>query len=346
MTNYTIILAGGKGRRLWPVSRKELPKQFLDIFGTGRTMLQQTFDRFVKIMPAENIFIVTSNAFGSITHEQLPDIPTDNFLLEPVNRNTAPATLMAMRGLAEDAIVTIVPADQMILNEDCFADAVSSGADFVAKHDCVLTMGVVPGRPEPGYGYIQKGEAFTESSELHKVKSFTEKPERDFARMFIESGEFLWNTGIYMARAGYMKEQLIHLLCANGVNPDNEDYSRYRNLSLDLAILEGMDKRAVMECKFGWADIGTWHGIYESIPNNIDDNLMVNAKSHLMASDGASHNVVALPDGKLAVISGLDGYIVAEKDNVLLICPRQDSSAMVRKYLGIVENEDGFEDYI
>ena len=345
---YAIILAGGKGRRLWPVSRRNLPKQFVDFFGCGKTLLQQTYERMQKIMPKENILVVTHTAFEYILREQLPDLPNDNLILEPINRNTAPSTLMALRSgiIPPEGDVIIVPADQVVMNEDKFAEAIDAATDYINCYDSVLTMGVRPTRPEPGYGYLQMGDLVPATPKhpnptTHYVKSFTEKPDRDFARMFMDSGEFLWNTGIYMSKAGYISNQLITVM---GVD-EEMDYSMSPNLSIDMAILEKMPERVVKECSFGWADIGAWHGIYEAFANADEDNVLVNKKSRLMV-ENASHNVISLPNGKLAVISGLAGFIVAEKDNVLLICPKEDSSAMIRRLLGKIENEEGMEDFV
>lgn len=344
---YAIILAGGKGRRLWPVSRKNLPKQFIDFFGCGRTLLQQTYDRMLKIMPKENILVVTHAAFADILSEQLPELPEKNLMLEPINRNTAPATLMALRSglIPPDGSVVIVPADQLVMNEEKFFEAVNNATDYINCYDSILTMGVKPTRPEPGYGYLQMGELVPATPEhpnptTHQVKSFTEKPDREFARMFMDSGEFLWNTGVYMAKAEYISSQLSSLMGFD----ETQDYSMSPNLSIDMAILEKMPEKVVMECAFGWADIGAWHGIYEAFANADVDNVVINKKSTLMA-ENATHNVISLPNGKLAVISGLDGFIVAEKDNVLLICQKEDSSAMIRKLLGKIETDESLESF-
>ena len=291
---YAIILAGGKGRRLWPVSRKNLPKQFIDFFGCGKTLLQQTYERMQKIMPKENILVVTHTAFEDILREQLPELLHDNLILEPINRNTAPATLMALRSgiIPDDGDVIIVPADQVVMNEDKFKDAINNATDYIDCFDHVLTMGVKPTRPEPGYGYLQMGELVSPTPEhpnptTHHVKSFTEKPERDFARMFMDSGEFLWNTGIYMAKANYITKQLTTIM---GVDEDM-DYSMSPNLSIDMAILEKMPEKVVMECSFGWADIGAWHGIYEAFCNADVDNVLTSypylMESLLSSADSA-----------------------------------------------------------
>ena len=294
---YAIILAGGKGRRLWPVSRQNMPKQFIDFFGLGRTLLQQTFDRMAKIVPEDNIFVVTREDFQDIARQQLPDLPPSNLILETINRNTAPATLLALRSIY---------AKETQGNEGMNAQTSAPGC-----------------------------------ADNERTSVFTEKPDREFARMFIDSGEWLWNTSIYMACFHKLKDHLERILNAEG----NHDFSSLLNLSLDMAILEKMEHKAVMQCDFGWADIGTWHGIYEALSTDETDNVVVNTRSRILADD-SMHNVVALPDGKFAVLSGLNGYIVAEKDDVLLVCKKEDSSACVRKLLSRIENEDGLEGYI
>lgn len=354
---YIIILAGGVGKRLWPVSRRELPKQFVDIFGTGETLLQTAVSRAVRLVGEERVLVVTSKRYQDILMEQLPFFPEENILLEPVHRNTCPAAAWAVhrvKGRCAGQAVAMMPADQLILHEDRFEQALRQSVEYVRNHDTVVSVGVTPTRPEPGYGYIQVGAAIAHDELVGaKVKSFIEKPEREFAKMLIESGEFLWNTGIYMARAEYIAEQFKALLpvvlrdVTGTMEKENGfvrlNYSKYPNLSLDLAILEKMPDRTVLHADFGWADIGTWHGIYEALANDADDNVVVNGKSRVIAEDSTC-NVLCLQDGKLAVISGMEGMIVAEKDNVLLICPKGDSSAMIRKFLAKIENEDKLYD--
>lgn len=359
-----IILAGGTGRRLWPASRREKPKQFVDFFGTGETLLQTAAGRAAKVVGENSVIVVTNEEYSAYVKEQLPWLPDGHLLAEPVHRNTAPAAAWAVHRVmvesGDNTAVALMPADQLILHEDRFEAELRLGADFVLQHDTILTMGATPTRTEPGYGYIQMAEhleGFDGSDSnitVSEIKSFVEKPEREFAKMLIDSGEFLWNTGIYMARVGYFREQMKILLPTvlrderGDVEEENEfvrnNYSRYPNMSLDLAILEKMPERVVMHTDFGWADIGTWHGIYEAVPHDGYDNVMVNANATLVAED-SSNNVVFTEDGKLVVLSGMKGFIVSEKDNVLLICPKQDSSAMVRKYLAKVENEDGMEEF-
>ena len=198
--NYCVILAGGRGRRLWPCSRSKCPKQFLDFFSTGRTLLQATFDRMRKLIPLDHIYISTNHEYAHYVLEQLPELPRENVLSEPIHRNTAPSVAWAtyrIRRKCENARMIIVPSDQTVFKEDVFLKNVSEGLQMVATGDYVLTLGVRPTRPEPGYGYLQQGEHV--NAEMYRVKSFTEKPDREFAQLFMDSGEFYWNTGIYIS---------------------------------------------------------------------------------------------------------------------------------------------------
>ena len=357
--NYCIILAGGRGKRLWPCSRDAKPKQFLDFFGTGRTQLQQTFDRFAKILPKENILVCTNKEYEPMVSEQLPEVEADHILVEPVNRNTAASIAWAnirIHNWQPDANIIMTPSDQMVMNEESFVHSIETGIGYVTENEVMLVMGVKPTRPEPGYGYIQLGDPSCKP-EVYRVQSFTEKPEREFARMFMESGEFYWNTGIFMANTrcldkcfkailptvlrnmstempGYTYQQELEYVARN--------YPRYPNLSIDYAILEHSENVFVMKCDFGWADLGTWHSVYEMMSRGQGDNVLVNTEAML---EDSRNNVIKLPKGMLAVINGLDGYIVAQEDNVLLICKKGDSSALVRKYVNEVQMKYG-DDFI
>lgn len=357
--NYCVILAGGRGRRLWPCSRSSHPKQFVDFFGTGRTQLQTTFDRFSGLLPLENIYVCTCREYRQLVSSQLPEVPERNILVEPVHRNTAPSVAWAtMRILQQNpkANIVVTPSDQMVVDEDRFRQSLETGIGYVAQNDVLLCMGVSPTRPEPGYGYIQMGDAGSKPG-VYRVKSFTEKPEREFAKMFMESGEFCWNTGIFISNARKLISSFEDVLPSvlrelRYQHPDRtydeemqyvaDHYSLYPNLSLDYAILEHSRDVFVMKCDFGWADLGTWHAIYECMSKGQDDNVIID--SQVMTED--SHgNVIKLPHGRLGVISGLDGYIVAEEGNVLLICKKGDSSALVRKYVNEVNMNYG-DDFV
>lgn len=352
--NYCVILAGGKGMRLWPSSRAAEPKQFLDFFGVGKTLLQQTFERMKKIVAADHILVNTNKNYAHLVREQLPDLPQDNILVEPIHRNTAPSVAWATHRIAHinpNANVIITPADQWIYDDEAFSKDVLVGLDFVSSHDNLLAMGIVPTRPEPGYGYIQAGESA--GSGLYKVKSFSEKPDVEFAKMFMQSGEFYWNTGLYLGNVNHFRTCLCKLfpLLLTDLDIEKPDFTlqeetdfaiqrfpQYPNMSLDSAVLEKSEGVYVMKCDFGWADIGTWHGTYEAMKRGENDNVVIDSD---VMMDDCHNNIVKIPNGKLAVISGLDGYIVAEKDNVLLICKKGDSSALVRKYVNEVQIKKG-----
>jgi len=344
--NYCVILAGGEGRRLWPSSRREKPKQFIDFFGTGRTLLQTTFDRFAKFIEEDHIYICTRSNFLHWVEEQLPQVRRENILVEPVNRNTAPSVAWAGRRIHRqnnNARIIVVPSDQLIIGEEAFQENVLTCLDFVAHNDIMLTMGVKPSRPEPGYGYIQMGEP-TQTKGISKVQSFTEKPEREFARMFMESGEFLWNTGIFISNVNHMREFFLHVFTdlpgrladlRIDYTPEEEltcvqqYFPYYPNVSMDKAALEMTDNVNVAQCDFGWADIGTWHAAYEYMQQGDDDNVVID--SEVMMED-CHGNIVKLPKGHIGVINGLDGFIIAEEGDVLLICKKYDSSALIKKY--------------
>ena len=356
--NYCVILAGGRGQRLWPVSREQRPKQFLDLFGTGRTLLQSTFDRFERLLPIENIYLCTCAEYHDLVREQLPEIADCNIIVEPIHRNTAPSVAwasMRIHHIDPEANIIVSPSDQLVLNESSFAHSIDVGLGYVSENHVLLAMGVKPTRPEPGYGYIQLGDLSCKP-DVYQVKSFTEKPERDFARVFMDSGEFYWNTGIFISSAYHMLDTFEHVFppVFRGLRYDvkeytpeeelkfvEENYPLYPNLSLDYAILEQSENNVfVMKCDFGWADLGTWHSIYEVMHKVNDDNVVMDSEVIL---EGCKNNIIKLPKGKLGVFNGLEGYIVAEEDGVLLICKKSDNSSMVKKYVNEVRIKYGDE---
>lgn len=355
--NFCVILAGGRGQRLWPASRKDYPKQFMDFFGTGKTMLQTTFERFARILPKENIYICSCKEYFQLVKDQLPGLPEENIMLEPIHRNTAPSVAWAnMRILQRDpnANIIITPSDQLVLNENSFYHSITVGLGYVSENDVLLAMGVKPTRPEPGYGYIQLGDLSCKP-EVYQVKSFTEKPEREFAKMFLESGEFYWNTGIFISNARHLIhtfEEIFPSVLRNlNVEKPNysleeemayveENYPRYPNLSLDYAILEQSRNVFVMKCDFGWADMGTWHAIYEAMSKVENDNVVIDSQVEM---EDCRNNIIKLPKGRLGVFNGLEGYIVVEQDNVLMICKKGDTSALVKKYANDVQIKYGDE---
>ena len=345
--NYCIILAGGRGKRLWPSSRMERPKQFLDFFGTGRTQLQETFYRMASIVPKENIYICTYREYAHWVHEQLPELSPGCLMIEPVNRNTSGSATWAMLNIQkrnEKADIVIVPSDQFITDNEAFKNDVLKGLNIVDQHDISLVMGVKPTRPEPGYGYIQMGSN-GEYDNVYNIKSFVEKPEREFAQLFMESGEFLWNTGIILSNARHLRECLRKLfleifapgMCENHTYTVDQvigyierNYASLPSIAIDQGLLQQADNVYVMQVNYGWADLGTWHSIYEFMSHAEGDNVVIDSE---VMMDDCKGNIIKLPKGHIGVINGLEGYIVAEEGDVLLICKKSDSSSLIRKYV-------------
>lgn len=346
--NYCIILAGGVGRKLWPASSKEMPKQFIDFFGTGRTLLQQTYDRFARFITPEHIFISTYEGYVTLVREQLPELPAGNILPEPVQLNTAQAAIWGTWHAVldnADANVIVSPADQLIQNEERFRAQMLKGLDYVDKHEEVLAMGVRPTQPNSAYGYIQMG-AKVNGGKMYRVQSFNEKPPVNYARMFIESGEFLWNTGIFLWKG----ETMGNVLAALNHRPSQSVSAVARQMvtiaeemeyvrasfndsiprQIDLCVLEHCPNVAVMECDFGWADIGCWPELHAASHRDADDNA-VSGKAHVMFS-GSQHCMVYLPDNMKAVVAGLDNILVAQQGHMLFICPN-NSPDYVRKMI-------------
>lgn len=355
--NYCVIMGGGIGSRFWPFSRKTMPKQFLDFFSTGRSLLQQTFDRFNKIIPTENILIVTNAIYADLVKEQLPELDSKQILLEPARRNTAPCIAWAsyhIRSLNPDANIVVAPSDHLILKEGEFLAAIEKGLDFVSKSDKLLTLGIKPNRPETGYGYIQIAEQ--EGDNFYKVKTFTEKPELELAKVFVESGEFYWNSGLFMwnvntiikAGEALLPELASKLAPGKDVygTPEEkafieENFPACPNVSIDFGIMEKADNVYVSLGDFGWSDLGTWGSLYDLSPKDEQGNVTLKCDSMIYNSN---NNIVVLPKGKLAVIEGLEGFLVAESDNVLLICKKDEEHA-IRKYVNDAQMKLG-EDYI
>ena len=355
--NYCVIMGGGIGSRFWPFSRKTMPKQFLDFFGTGRSLLQQTFDRFNKIIPTENILIVANAIYADLVKEQLPELDSKQILLEPARRNTAPCIAWAsyhIRSLNPNANIVVAPSDHLILKEGEFLAAIEKGLDFVSKYDKLLTLGIKPNRPETGYGYIQIAEQ--EGDNFYKVKTFTEKPELELAKVFVESGEFYWNSGLFMwnvntiikAGEALLPELASKLAPGKDVygTPEEkafieENFPACPNVSIDFGIMEKADNVYVSLGDFGWSDLGTWGSLYDLSPKDEQGNVTLKCDSMIYNSND---NIVVLPKGKLAVIEGLEGFLVAESDNVLLICKKDEEHA-IRKYVNDAQMKLG-EDYI
>lgn len=349
-------MAGGIGSRFWPFSKNNKPKQFLDFFGIGRSLLQMTFDRFANVVPAENILIVTNKVYKQLILEQLPQIKESQILLEPMRRNTAPCIAYAISRIKsenENANIIVAPSDHLILKESEFLDVIRKGLDYVKHNDTLLTLGIKPNRPETGYGYIQIEEM---NGEFCKVKTFTEKPDLELAKVFLESGEFFWNSGIFLWNVQTIYKAFEELL------PDvfarfesgkekwntpeeeafiNEIYPSCENVSIDYGILEKANNVSVLCAEFGWSDLGTWGSLYELSPKDENENVTLKCYTQFYQSKG---NVVALPEGKLAVIEGLQDYIIAESDHTILICRKTEEQKIRQMVNDVAVRFDG--DYI
>lgn len=337
---YCVIMAGGIGRRFWPYSRKALPKQFLDFFGTGRTLLQQTYDRYKQIIPPENIYITTHRDYKELVKNLLPEVDESSLIVEEERRNTAPAIAYASHVIQKvnpDATIVVAPSDHLILKMDEFKQAILKGMEFASHSGKLLTLGIKPSYPETGYGYIQIDEK--EKDNFYKVKTFIEKPAREFAEVFVQSNEFYWNSGIFIWHVNTIL-QAFHEMMAEvcpRVECDTPDFSACPNSSIDYSIMEKANNVYVQLCDFGWADIGTWGSLYDASPKDENRNVIVNSNTLLY---NCKENIILMPEDKLAVIQDLEGYLVVERGNALLICKKDDQNA-IRKFVNDVEMKFG-----
>ncbi|MBO7137315.1 MAG: mannose-1-phosphate guanylyltransferase [Bacteroidaceae bacterium] len=343
---YCLILAGGNGSRLWPISRTTKPKQFLDLFGTGRTLLQQTYDRMAQFIDPSHIYVSTNYDYLPLVYEQLPEVDDMHILEEPLRRGTLAAVAWGSVFIAKQdpqSVLFVTPSDQLILREEQFRQDVLAGLDFVCQNDGLLVMGITPSRPETGYGYIQIDDEKPLSGDIFSVKSFTEKPDAEFANIFMQEGNFLWNTGLLCFSTRVMLDNLFMLVPeyrveiprmmaeAESSNPKlvPEFFSVLPNYNMDVSILERSSQVYVQRGHFGWADIGTWASIGKDVPGDAEGNVLLNTEAYLYE---CSDNVIRLPKGRTAVIKGLNDYVVAEEGEILMICPRQDIAAMRRMH--------------
>ncbi|HRY97551.1 MAG TPA: mannose-1-phosphate guanylyltransferase [Bacteroidales bacterium] len=358
---YGVIMAGGVGTRFWPMSRKDHPKQFIDILGTGETLIQQTVRRFRGICPEENIFIVTNADYTDLVRKQLPGIRPQNILSEPSRRNTAPCIAYATHKIGAmdpDAVLVVAPSDHIILKEDEFRNDILAGLRAAEENEWLLTLGIRPSRPDTGYGYIQFDEknAWNKDHRVAKVVTFTEKPQLEMARSFLASGDFLWNSGIFIwSLRSVQKAFKAHLpelyqLFSKGQHlfntPDEQAfivnaYTVCKSISIDYGVMEKADNVHVIAADFGWSDLGTWGSLYDTQVKDEKGNSIVG--DYVMAYD-TNNCIINMPTGKLAVIQGMDGYIIVEDDGILLICRREDEQ-QIRQFVNDVKVEKG-EEYV
>lgn len=352
--NYVAIMAGGIGSRFWPMSRANYPKQFLDILRTGKTLIQQTFDRYRKLVPAENIFVITSQEYVGLVKEQLPHIPVQNILGEPSRKNTAPCIAYISFKLMQhdpEARMIVAPSDNLILETDEFVKTAKRALDFVGHINALLTIGIKPTYPNTGYGYIQH-ETMPAAPEIYKVKTFTEKPNLDLARTFLASGDFLWNAGIFIwkvknvihAFERYLPEMYdVFVAEKDKFNTDDEleaiesIYPQCTNISIDFGIMEKADNVYVIPASFSWSDLGTWNSAWENMEKDYLENAV--AGENVMVID-ATKCVVKAPDKKLVVLQGLDDFIVVDTQDVLLIC-KKEKEQEIKDFVAEVKRNKG-----
>lgn len=340
---YCVIMCGGVGSRFWPYSRADRPKQFIDFFGIGRSLLQMTYDRLLPLVPPERIVVVSNERYANLIREQLPDIADSNILLEPARRNTAPCVAWAANHISAidpEASMIVCPSDHLVTREREFEKAILEGFEFVESHDALLTLGIEPTRPETGYGYIQAGQRT--AGNISSVKTFTEKPDIELAKVFLSTGEFFWNSGIFLWSVRSILTAL--QTCSPDVanvfvagadvmaTPDETEFISRAfpacpAISVDYAVMEKAKNVYVETVSFGWNDLGTWSALYDHSPKNREANVTQNCK---VLAYNAQGNIFAVSGDKLVAVDGLQDYIVADSGDVLLICPKANEQLIKR----------------
>tara|TARA_B100000508_G_scaffold140634_1_gene142498 strand:+ start:1203 stop:2252 length:1050 start_codon:yes stop_codon:yes gene_type:complete len=345
-------MAGGIGSRFWPMSRTLYPKQFIDILGTGQTLIQQTFHRLNRLVPKENIFIVTNDLYKNLVLEQL-EVKEDQVLCEPNRRNTAPCIAYANYKIAKrnkKANIIVAPADHLILKEDRFIEAMETALEFTSKNDALLTLGIKPSRPDTGYGYIQFEDVGDE--EIKKVKTFTEKPDLELAQQFLNSGDFSWNSGMFIWSLNAINKAFqMHLPEINSLfleqeqkfDTDDENnaieaiYAVSKSVSIDYGIMERAENVYVLSADIGWSDLGTWGSIYTHLEHDQNDNAVIGENVMMYDSKDC---IVSVPKDKLVVLQGLENYIVVEANNTLLICKKEEEQS-IKQFVTDIKLEKG-----
>ncbi|MEO9482520.1 MAG: sugar phosphate nucleotidyltransferase [Ekhidna sp.] len=352
---YVVIMAGGSGTRFWPYSRDAKPKQFLDVLGTGRSLLQMTFDRFAEITTPDKIWVVSNEKYKGLIADQLPELEEHQVLLETEKRNTAPCIAYAAYKIMKkdpNAVLVVSPSDHAIFKEKDFQEVISTSVASASIEEKLITIGIRPNRPETGYGYIQ----YLENSDvIKKVKTFTEKPAADLAAKFVESGDFLWNSGIFVwsidsiIKAFEKHEEEIASIFASGLNEyytESEQafikkaYSQCKNISIDYAIMEKAENVFVVPGDFGWSDLGSWNALHEIKSKDEDENVI---EGSAMTYDSRNNYIKGKKD-KITVVQGCEGFLIADFDDVLLVCKKEDSS-LFRDFITDVKSEKG-EKYV
>jgi len=352
--NYVAIMAGGIGSRFWPESRTHHPKQFLDLLGTGKSLIQWTYNRFKNICPVENIYFITNEQYINTLKQQIPEVADSNIIGEPSRKNTAPCAAYfahKMMSLNPDANIIMSPADHLIMDERSFEQTAKNALEFVSKNKDLLTLGIKPTRPDTGYGYIQY-ETTHELDKAYKVKTFTEKPSLELARTFLKSGDFLWNSGIFVWNVKTIMEALAQYLpemndvfaqAKNAYNTPEETktinrlYPHCTNISIDYGVMEKARNVYVIPSDFGWCDLGTWESAYDNCTKDNHSNAVLG--NNVMLIDTADCMIKTQPD-KLLVLQGLERYIVIDTNDVLLICER-NKEQQIKEYVAEVKRNKG-----
>lgn len=345
---YAVLMAGGVGSRFWPVSTAQFPKQFHDMLGTGETLIQKTFGRLSKLIPQENILILTNELYNDLVLQQLPQVKQEQVVLEPAMRNTAPCILYAslkIKKMNPDAVMVVAPSDHWIEDEDAFTSDLQQAFQFAEKQDVLMTLGIQPTFANTGYGYIEYNKADIEV--IKKVSHFREKPDYETAKTFLHSGNFLWNAGIFIwsiksITAAFEKFQPVmytlfdygydHYNLPGEKTYINENYIKSANISIDYAVMENADNVYVLPASFDWNDLGTWGSLHDKLNKDVYNNTVVNAQVYI---ENATNNIIRTDKEKIVVVDGLNDYIVVDKENILLIYPKEKEQE-IKKFAEIV----------
>ena len=339
---YCAIMAGGAGTRFWPISKTAKPKQFLDVAQTGKTFIRQTYERCLMIVPRENILVVSAGKYLDLVREQLPDLLEENLLLEPYSRNTAPAVAYSTYSLLKrdpEAMVAVLPSDHIIDNDELFAQTINTAFDYIEQNDVLMTLGIIPSRPDTNYGYVQAygGREAYKANEPLQIKTFTEKPDKTLAEIFISTGEFLWNAGIFLWKAQTIRKEMERHTPtitaqfngwegAIGSKIEREfiqrAYTGCPNISLGYGVMEKTDRAWIYPAKFGWQDIGTWESLYNYIPKDGNGNAINADKTLLENAEG--NLIVTQEKKKMIALKGLEDFMIIDTEDALVICPKDD----------------------
>jgi len=336
--NYVAIMAGGIGSRFWPASNEDKPKQFLDILGTGKSLLRLTYERFLAFFPSENIFIVTNKRYNDLVNEQIPEIGTNQIINEPSRNNTGPSvayTALKIHSLNPNANIVMAPSDHVILKEIEFMNHIKNALSFASNNDALITLGILPTRPDTGYGYIEFGDEDNKNGfSIFKVKSFKEKPDLETAKSYLNSGKYLWNAGIFIWSAKSIIKAFaefapgVHDVLAKGnelYNTDAEkdfienNYPLTTKISVDFAIMEKAKNIYTIPADIAWSDLGTWNSLHAFLDKDKDNNVLINGKGSLIDSND---NIIKVSQGKKVITKDLKGFIVIDENNTLLIYPK------------------------